>query len=124
MKFNSFRPENVYKGVNFDTVVNVTDPSQYRPDAEQVRALKFSPQGSGVTPIYDYPDGEVPQDDTVTDELVALRQGKLDKAEVEALKDSIISSAKSENDKKLEEKRLEKLDSLLGVDKSDNSSDK
>lgn len=120
MKFNSYRPDCVYKGVDFSKVTNVTDPSQFRPDAEQVRALKFSPSGSGVTPVYDYPDGEVPKDDTVSDELVAVRQGKLDKAEVDALKDSLIDSAKIESDKVLEKKRLEKLDSLLGVE-SDSS---
>lgn len=101
--------------------IEVTDQSCYRPDSEQVRALKFNPVGTGVTPLYDYPDGVVPDDDTVSDTIVAIRSGKLDKAEVDTLKQSLIDSAV--NDSKLSHDKAvsDAIDKTLGISSSSDS---
>ncbi len=82
---------------------DIVDKSEFRPDRETIRGLKLS-AGAGVTNkgMFDYPEGVVPDDDTVTPEIVALRNGKLDKADVqklsqeadEALKESISNADK------------------------------
>lgn len=65
---------------------DIVDKSEFRPDSETVRGLKLS-AGAGVTDkgLYDYPEGQIPDVDTVTPELIALRDGKLDRADVQKL---------------------------------------
>uniref|UniRef100_A0AAU8AWP1 Uncharacterized protein n=1 Tax=Dulem virus 233 TaxID=3145710 RepID=A0AAU8AWP1_9VIRU len=115
---------NVVTNYKFDgftsKVASVTDTSSFRPDSEQVRALKFNPQGSGSTPVYDYPDGSIPDDDPVSDEIVALRSGKLDKAEINSLKDKIINDAKRSKDENEISQASKSLKELLGVSENSN----
>lgn len=82
------------KNVDFSSLPTVVDVSSYRPDAEQVRAMKFNPVGSSATPLYDYSDGKVPKDDPATLEIVALRSGKLDRADVDRIKANIEAEAR------------------------------
>ena len=123
MKFTFCTNDSIYKMPDFSDVSNIVDRSDFRPDSEQVRALKFNPAGSAVTsvPQYDYPDGRVPANDTVTDTLIALRSGKLDKADIQALSDAISKDAKSADDKKHTDALLKAIDKSLGVESSSDS---
>lgn len=107
---------------------DIVDKSEFRPDSETIRGMKLS-AGSGLTDngLYDYPEGKIPDVDTVTPELVALRNGLLDKADVqklsqeadEALKESM---SNAEKEKLLAEKeainnaRQSFLDEQTGFD--------
>ncbi len=48
---------------------------------------------------YDYEDGSVPSDDPVTPLIVALRSGKLDKADVQKIQDQLKQVAEDETKK-------------------------
>lgn len=113
MKFSNITSGFVFVSPDYSSLPTVTDVSNFRPDSEQVRALKFNPQGSGSTPVYDYPDGKVPDDDPISMEIVALRSGKLDKADVDRLKDNILKNAEKDSEnaliKKVEKSFLETL---------------
>lgn len=109
---------------------DIVDKSEFRPDTETIRGLKLS-AGSKLTDcgLYDYKDGKIPEVDTVTPELLALREGKLDRADVQklaaeadaALKDSV---SIAEKEKLLAEKeavlnaRQSYIDSEIGFDPS------
>ncbi len=117
---------NIYSGYVYPVVclseeLSTVDKSSFRPDSEQVRALKFNPQGSGSTPVYDYPDGKVPKDDPISPEIISLRSGKLDKADVERVKESIIKKAKDDSDNSMAENAKIALTKVLGLD-TENSS--
>ena len=103
----------------FAGTVKTVDESNFRPDAEQVRALKFNPAGGmASSPVYDYPDGKIPKDDKVTDTIVALRSGRLDKADVDKLKRDI-NSIGAENSKQLKDAKLrDAVERTLGVSES------
>lgn len=75
-----------FKNERCDYFDDIVDKSEFRPDTETIRGLKLS-AGAGVSDVgqYDYPEGKIPEVDTVTDELIALREGKLDKADVQKL---------------------------------------
>ena len=102
------------------------DLASFRPDSEQVRSFKFNPQPSMMTnPQYDYNDGKVPDDDPVTDVILALRSGRVDKAEVEQIRQSILAKAKQQNDDAKAQKMIDSLNNALGVnDTSDSNKDK
>lgn len=86
-----------------DTYDDIVDKSEFRPDTETIRGLKLS-VGAGVTNqgLYDYHEGKIPDTDTVTPEIIALRNGQLDRADVQklaaeaddALKDSLSNAEK------------------------------
>ena len=117
-----------YENASSDYYDDIVDKSEFRPDSETIRGLKLS-VGSGVTDkgLYDYSEGKIPDVDTVTPELIALRNGKLDKADVqklsqeadEALKESM---SNAEREKLLAEKeainnaRQSFLDEQTGFD--------
>lgn len=75
-----------FDNASCDYYDDIVDKSEFRPDSETVRGLKLS-AGAGVTDkgLYDYPEGKIPDVDTVTPELIALRDGRLDKADVQKL---------------------------------------
>lgn len=106
----------IQESIDYGLIVPVVDYSNFREDAENIRALKFNPVGAGTVPVYDYPDGVVPSDDTVSQELVLLRSGKLDKAEIDSLKEKIISDELDKNDKAHSDKVSKAVDKVLGVD--------
>ena len=117
MNFKNVSNGNVYSGPSYAEYPVVSDLSSFRPDHEMVRAYKFNPApAGGSTPVYDYPDGQIPDDDPITPEIVALRQGKLDRADADALKENIIQSAKQDSDRAHAEKILGAIDKSLGID--------
>lgn len=75
-----------YDNDSSDYYDDIVDKTEFRPDSETIRGLKLS-AGAGVTDkgLYDYPEGKIPDVDTVTPELIALREGKLDKADIQKL---------------------------------------
>lgn len=87
------------------------DESDYRPDAEQLRSLKITGQVASVSPVYDT-DGDI---NSITDDIVTLRQGKLDKAEVETLRKNIIDSSVLDGKKAHDKAVSDAIDSTLGV---------
>ena len=106
--------------IDYSEVPQIVDLSSFMPDAEQVRSLKFNPAGERTTPTYDYNDGVVPDNDTVTPELIALRSGRLDKADIDNIKKSIYKDSKDEMDSKRSEKMLEAVEKQLGLSDSEN----
>lgn len=116
MKFKTISNDWIENLIDWDDVHTVADVSSFRPDAEQVRALKFNPQGSGSTPVYDYPDGKVPEDDPISDTIVALRSGRLDKADVERIREGILKDANSKADKEHADKLAKAVDKALGIE--------
>lgn len=118
--FKVYKNDSVFGScVSHSDVLDVSDKSSFRPDSEQVRALKFNPQGVGNTPMYDYPNGDVPKDDTVTAELIALRSGKLDKADIEKVKRDILNNAVESDNNAKADKLAKAVESALGI--SDNN---
>lgn len=118
----SVKPTFIYQPVSFEGVSSVTDKSTFRPDSEMVRALKFNPAGGMQgNPQYDYADGKVPEKDPVSPEIIALRSGKLDKADAEALKRRILESAKSDMDDEHLQKIKDAMDRVLGISDSEES---
>ena len=109
--------------IDYSEVPQIVDLSSFMPDAEQVRSLKFNPAGERTTPTYDYSDGVVPKDDTVTPELIALRSGRLDKADIDNIKKSIYKDSKDEMDSKRSEKMLEAVEKQLGLSDSKDKKD-
>lgn len=109
--------------IDYSEVPQVTDLSSFMPDSEQVRALKFNPAGERATPMYDYNDGTIPDNDTVTPALIALRSGRLDKADIDNIKKSIYKDSKNEMDSKRSEKMLDAVEKQLGISGSEDKKD-
>ena len=104
-----------------DTPICV-DLASYRPDSEQVRAFKFNPAPSMMTNLqYDYSDGKVPDDDPVTDVILALRSGKFDKADIEHIRSSILAKANQQSDEAKAQKMIDSLNTALGVNDTKDS---
>lgn len=114
-----------FKSPEYDDIVDKTD---FRPDAETVRGASISsvPAMKGV---YDYEDGEVTDNKRPSDIIMALREGKLDKADLPAIESQLKKEIQSENDelqRKADESALasitkarqDYLDSLTGFDKN------
>lgn len=104
--------------MNYDVIPSVVDDSEFCPDSEMVRSAKFSPSGGdGSTPLYDYPDGKVPDNDKVSSLVLKIRSGKLDKADVEKVKEAIFNAAKKDTDA-ADNAALKQAvkDTLLGTD--------
>ena len=97
--------------VDYSDIPACVDESDYRPDAEQLRSLKITGQVSSVSPVYDS-DGDI---NAVTDDVVMLRQGKLDKAEVETLRKNIIDSAVADGEKAHANEVSKAIDNTLGI---------
>ena len=110
--------------MKYSVIPSVVDDSEFRPDSELVRSAKFSPSGGdGSTPLYDYPDGKVPENDKVSSLVLKIRSGKLDKADVEKVKEAIFESAKYDTEK-AENAALKQAvkNTLLGIDSNNNNS--
>ena len=117
MRFINVTNNDKAKVLCYGAVQTVVDLASFRPDSEMVRAFKFNPAGGqGVEPKYDYPDGQIPKDDTVSPAIVALRSGRLDKADAEKVKRAVIDDAKRMNDKVKAEKVEKSLSKTLGLD--------
>lgn len=114
-----------FKAPVYDDIV---DKSEFRPDAEIVRGVSISsiPAMKGV---FDYEDGEVTAEKTPSDIIMALREGRLDKADLPGIESQLRKEIQNEQDelqKKADEAALASiskarqnyLDSLTGFDKN------
>lgn len=122
MKFSY--PVNDFKKlkVDYSEVVSVVDASSFRPDSEAVRALKVNPAGASAgNPVYDYSDGKVPEDDPISAAIVALRSGKLDKADIPQVKQHIINEAKDKAEVDKANKLLDATAAALGIGATEDS---
>ena len=113
------------KSLSYDDIV---DDSDFKPSAEKLRDNQFKSNGSVSDPSsfkYDYPAGQKITD-KVSDIVLLLRSGKLDKADVQRLNDEIsqdLSKQFSDKRSKDELQKAEKasknrtaaLDEALGV---------
>ena len=120
--FSSWKP---FKPPVYDDIV---DRTEFRPDAETVRGSSISsiPAMKGV---FDYEDGEVTADKTPSDIIMALREGRLDKADLPRIESQLreeIRNEQNELQRKADEAALASitkarqnyLDSLTGFDKN------
>lgn len=108
----------------YDEVVR---KDNFRPDSETIKDFNASGMSSGSGKgVFDFDDGKNHSFDEVSSELIALRENKLDKAEIEIVKQSLKNKANSEvksnSDKeafdkaeKVAKARNEAIDSILGV---------
>ena len=96
--------------VNYDDIV---DRSNFHPDEDLLRSVSKGQVSMNVG-SYDYDDDKVPfsDKDTVSPVIVALRNNKLDKADVQKLKQDIEKLSKQESSTVIEKKNLEKLDKI------------
>lgn len=106
---------------------DIVDRSSFRPDSEQVRQFHLSGSGSVGQPVYD------DFDNLPTDLEVAIRSGKLDKAEISQLQqikadeiDKSVTKAKkikaikeAEDISKARQDYLDKATGFTGVPQSD-----
>lgn len=117
--------------VEYDDIV---DTSHFRLSRDMKRDLVVSGNvGSGEQGLYDYQgDDKITKDNLVTDTELLLRSGKLDKADVQKLRDladkSVSSDLEVKNAKAALDKaeqashnRLAKVDEMLGVNESSSS---
>lgn len=113
------------KDPKYDDIVDKTD---FRPDAETVRGASISsiPAMKGV---YDYEDGKVTEDKRPSDIIIALREGRLDKADLPAIESQLREEIQNENNElqrkadeaalaSISKARQDYLDSLTGFDKN------
>ena len=116
---------NSFKDPEYDDIVDKTD---FRPDAETVRGATISniPAMKG---IFDYENGEVTDSKRPSDIIMALREGKLDKADLPAIESQLREEIQNENNElqrkadesalaSISKARQDYLDSLTGFDKN------
>lgn len=114
-----------FKSPEYDDIVDKTD---FRPDAETVRGASISsvPAMKGV---FDYENGEVTDDKRPSDIIMALREGKLDKADLPAIESRLKEEIRNEGNElqrkadesalaSISKARQDYLDSLTGFDKN------
>lgn len=83
-----------FKAPEYDDIVDRTD---FRPDSETVRGASIS-SVPAMKGIYDYEDGEVTDDKRPSDIIMALREGKLDKADLPAIESQLREEIQNEHD--------------------------
>ena len=91
---------------------DVVDKSEFRPDADVVRSALSSGSVSTVGE-YDFNDGKIPEGYEPSQVILDLRNGRLDKADVQKLKQSLDKDIAVETAKDAERKELEKADKIL-----------
>ena len=105
---------------DFSEIPFSTDVASFRPDSEAVRSLKFNPSGGDASTLeYDFKDGK--DDGKISDVMLTVRSGKLDKAEIQTLTDSLKDSSEKASKDSLDALRSEKVDKVLGIDSSSKS---
>lgn len=111
---------------------DIVDDSDFKPTAEKIRDQKFSSNGSSAdldSLPYDYPAYEVIKE-KVDDITLALRNGRLDKADVQKLNEAMtgvldkqFKDSKASSELKAAElaskNRTAALDAALGVNQPD-----
>lgn len=114
-----------FKSPEYDDIV---DKTEFRPDAETVRGASISSMPA-MRGIYDYEDGKVTDDKRPSDIIMALREGKLDKADLPAIESQLREEIQNENNKlqqkadeaalaSISKARQDYLDNLTGFDKN------
>lgn len=106
---------------------DIVDDSDYKPTAERIRDNDFRGGAGSATDtgLYDY-DANKPITEKVSDVELLLRNGKLDKADVQKISDSLDEilgdQAKKSRDEKVlkaelaaQKNRTKALDEMLGV---------
>lgn len=114
-----------FKEPQYDDIVDRTD---FRPDSETVRGASISsiPAMKGV---YDYEGGKVTDDKRPSDIIMALREGRLDKADLPAIESQLREEIQRENNElqrkadeaalaSISKARQDYLDNLTGFDKN------
>lgn len=98
----------------YDQIVDYTN---YRPDTEQLRSMKVT--GDQVTPVSGMYDKDPSQ---VTPEMLLLRSGRLDRADVQKLQFEFAEKAKSEQKTAKNKAKAEATDKAisdaLGIEQS------
>lgn len=123
-----FRPTSSFK-LYYDDIV---DRSNFRSTAEIKRDMRASGKiGAGEKPIYDYQAGETIKASDVISELeLLLRAGKLDKADIQKLREvfeadakesaeSADTAAKLKAQEEAQTNREKAIDEALGVNQSE-----
>lgn len=125
--FNDWQNEDVWDPGK-QVYEDIVDDSDFKPTAEKIRDNNFNSAGSAIDPStlpYDYPANK-PINELVDDVSLALRNGKLDKADIQKLNelvsDKLLSDNKSHVAKealkeaeKATKNREKALDNLLDV---------
>lgn len=91
---------------------DVVDKSEFRPDSDVVRSALSSGSVS-TTGEYDFKDGKIPEDYEPSQVILDLRNGRLDKADVQKIKQSLDKDIAVEAAKDAERKELDKADKIL-----------
>lgn len=112
----------------YDKIVDRTDFKRGQ-DKERAMRLTGDTGGSPTTGVYDFPDGNITEEKTPTPVIMALRGGRLDKADVDAIQRVQKKAAKDEQKDNLDKKsksdkqaiddaRQSFIDSKTGFDSS------
>lgn len=117
-----------WKSLKSPVYDDIVDRTEFRPDAETVRGSSISslPAMKGV---FDYEDGKVTADKTPSDIVMALREGRLDKADLPRIESQLREEIQNENNElqrkadeaalaSISKARQDYLDSLTGFDKN------
>lgn len=76
----------------------IVDRSDFKRGQDKERAARLTADtGSTTNGVYDFPDGKYDEKKAPTDVELALRNGKLDKADVDTLKRLQVEQAEKEN---------------------------
>ena len=97
---------------------DIVDKTEFRPDSENVRSARAAGGAISGGGLYDFPDGVASDSDSVTKEIIALRNGRLDKAEVQALKEQTDKALKDAVSEAKEKKLLEQKEALIDARQS------
>lgn len=115
----------------------VVDRSDFKRGQDKERAMRLQGDTGGSTTqgVYDFEDENIDESKMPSDIQLALRNGKLDKADVDTLMRVQKESAKKEHDEKVSEREKKQreeiaearqsfLDDRVGFDKNSAKSDK
>lgn len=122
VKFDFYnRPVMEIQSVEYDDIV---DRSSFQPSAELKRTNRITSAtpGGAQRPLYDFVDNSRSRTEFLSDIEIALRDGKLDRADVQKLKELAQEQGATDIDRKIEEseqeqvrKRSDKVDEILGL---------
>lgn len=94
----------------------IVDKSDYRPDTEDTRAKRLTSfVADSSDGLYDYPEGFKDDLPIVSSEVIALREGRLDKADVQRIRSELQETA---NKDLADAKAKEALDEAERVSKA------
>lgn len=112
--FNDWQNEEIWDPGK-QTYDDIVDDSDFKPTAEKIRDNNFSSAGSATDPStlpYDYPANKEVSN-LVDDVTLALRNGKLDKADIQKLNDLVTDKLVSDNHTHAEKTALEEAEKAI-----------